>query len=743
MGTDREGALRSRRPSPDGSDVTSEALDGAPQSRRLCLAGYELSSRLAVGGMSEVFLAQRSTDGPNGPTLVIKRLLEDLVVDAEARNAFAQEGRIHAAIRHPNVVEVYEVGEHMGEPFLALEYVRGVDAHRLLKRAEAEGRRVAPGVAVHVAREMCGALEAVHGLRDEAGQPLRVVHRDITPSNVYLSMKGDVKLGDFGIAWTASARKAASGLKGKMGYLAPEQVCAEPFDHRADLFSLAVILAELVMGHSLFEGAGQLAILLAIRDGRIDKLRAIGGELPPGLFEVMERALARAPADRYQTASELADALAPFEASRVVARKELSALVAWARDASSLAKRLEGYLLDARKSSQPIAAEVAEQVTMEPAPVTRRVGEVGVPELPAEAGPASVRSGAAPRPHEPQCSVRPRGKRERNLPFAKLIEAIATGQLDHDDEVDIGQGMRPLGTIAALARYLPKSTGTTTRVAGPGVPDYHVELSETPLPEVLTWVLQRLGTGALFLEAAEGETAPFALEKPTPPRKELYFEDGRLVLAASTEPSELLGEYLVRTGKIDRTELELAILVMHKYDGHLGDTLIALGLVDPVAVFQAIRAQGRERVTSAFSWLQGRASFYLGVRPIRNDFRLDLDIPALILTGLGKARPEAIVLGWYEEEMETRFAQVRPMPAWAKRTTWPSTILALLQALGTGRKLLEAVDRVVQSVGKSKTGAQLRPAEVLRSLEAALLMGLACRLGGGDGAGRDGERFGP
>ncbi len=719
-----------------GGEEQPGANDAPPESRRPCIAGYELESRLAVGGMSEVFLARKVGD-TSGTTLVIKRLLSDLAVDPEARLAFAQEGRIHAAIKHPNVVEVIEVGEHASEPFLVLEHVRGVDAHRLIRRAEAEKRPLPPGVAVHVARELCAALEAVHALRDDSGRPMRVVHRDVTPSNVYLSVAGEVKLGDFGIVWTASGRRPVTGLKGKYNYLAPEQVSAESLDHRADLFSLAVILAELLLGGPLFEGAGQLAILLAIRDVRIDRLRAIAPQLPAGLFPILERALARAPADRFASASALSAALAPHAASPASARAELAGLVAWARDATSLARRLEGYLLDAKKNGAPSAASPPSRsgatptvrVTMEsdeePAPITRRVDAlVGSIASGDDIPPQSVRDAAA-HVDEATCVVRTRRGGRRVVAFTKLIESIATGTVGAEDEVDLGQGLRKLGTIAALARYLPSSTGTTTRVTGPGVPDYQVDLEETPLAATLAWVLRRLGTGALFLEKASDAPGDPAEGEPAAPRKELYFEEGRMVLAASTEPSELLGEYLVKAGKLDRAELELALLIMHKYDGQLGDTLIALGLVDPVAMFQAIRAQGRERVASAFTWTRGRATFYAGVKPTRNDFRLDLDVPALLMAGLGRSRDDDVVLTAHQGRMKEAFAQVRPMPPWAKRTTWPSSIVALLQVLGDGRPLGEAVDAVVDGGMGYRTASRLSPAEVLRALEAALAMGVA------------------
>src|SRR6202020_3254687 len=146
--------------------------------------------------------------------------------------------------------------------------------------------------------------------RDDQGRALGIIHRDVTPSNLYLSESGKVKLGDFGIARStsrATMRNAASAvLKGKFSYLAPEQGAGEGFDHRADLCSLATVLAEMLLGKPLFPGGGQLAVLLAIRDCRIDALQEIRDSLPPGLHEVLKRALSRDPKTRYQTADQFA-----------------------------------------------------------------------------------------------------------------------------------------------------------------------------------------------------------------------------------------------------------------------------------------------------------------------------------------------------------------------------------------------------------------------------------------------------
>jgi serine/threonine-protein kinase len=660
--------------------------------------------------MSEVYLARPAESQPANE-LVIKRLLPSVLDDPRSRKTFQMEANLHTAARHANVVEMYESGDVEGEPYLAMEYVPGVDAFRLMRRAQSETTRIPPNVGIYIARELCKALACVHGLVDEDGNPLGIVHRDVTPSNIYLSEVGEVKLGDFGIARSFAEKPRAQGthvLKGKYGYLAPEQVSGEPFDHRADLFSLAVVLSEMMIGQALFPGAGQLAVLLAIRDCRIEPLRAAKETLPKGIFQVLEKALAKVPDDRFSSATEFYEALAPFETpDPETIAGELATLVKWAGDASTLAKRIEGALRESTKMAVPKVG------TPLPRPVERLTAPP--PAL------ANVRTSD--------------GRLINDVSFAKLVEFIVTGELGAQDEVAMsGQGFQRLESIEVLARHLPPSTATTSRLDGPGVPDYASELASTSMLDVLTWLLVRRETGALFADRPAVPT-----RRPIPPggtvatsmresgfgpvRKELYFENGRLVLVASSEPSELLGEHLVRRGAIQRSELEAALLEMPRYDGRLGDTLIGLGLVDAVEVFRAIESQGRARVAAIFRWPFGRVSFYRGVKPQRVDFRLDLDIPELMLAGLEESVADSALIDRHRGDTEVMFNPIRPPPHYAMSVAWPPSVLLLMGTLGAGRKLGDILATL-------KATRNMDAPEVLRAIEITVAGGLVRRVAG-------------
>ena len=631
-------------------------------------ASYILERRLAVGGMSEVFVA-RPRDRTTG-RVVIKRLLPDLVEDDAVREAFELEASLHRRVDHPAVVRFFEYGTYAGEPYIVMEHVAGANLGRLLRRAQSDGKRLEPGLSVYIATCLCSALEAVHAIADEGGRSLGVVHRDVSPSNVLLSSRGEVKLGDFGIAqMQRSAQLRSSGaVKGKYAYLAPEQVAGESFDQRADLFSLAVVLGECLVGEPLFGDGAQLAVLLAIRDARIDTLRAAKQRIPAGLFEVVERALSKEPGERYATASELARALAPYTLEARKAKGELSGWVAYASDAASAARRLQ--------SSDKRPAQTAE-------------------DLP--------------------CILRVAGREDRVVHLAKLIEQLATGRVSERDQVDFGGGFKPIHEVAMLARYLPQQNQTTARFQGPGVPDFLTTLTDSKAAEAFVWIAKHRASGALFAEPASGEDAP----------AELYFSDGKLVVAVSSDPGMLLGERLVSRGLIDRGELDLAVLVMHKYNGHLGDTIIGLGLADPLDVFDTLRAQGTERVARLFRWKRGKLAFYRGVSPARVDFRLDLDVATLLLAGLKEARTADEILDEWDALLDAKYALVEPQPAWARGASWPSVMSSVLRALTTGATPMEIM-KVFEPAPFQPSGS-LTKVHVLLALEACEQLGIVIR----------------
>ncbi len=281
---------------------------------------YRLLERLAVGGMAELFLASHSSTRapgaaqPDNDRLVIKRLLPHMASQPHFKDMFLDEAKLTKRLMHPKIAQTYDFGRYHGQLFIAMEFVDGIDALALLRECAHRKVRLPPWIAVYTAHEVLDALDFAHNQFDDEGKPLNVVHRDISPSNVLLSRSGDIKLVDFGIARAAqrSHHTKDGTLKGKYGYMSPEQVIDDEVDARSDLFSAGILLAELLMGRRLFAAPNELDVLLMVRDAKLDRLDRFGAHIGLDLDRILRKALRKRPDERFASASEFRDALADW-----------------------------------------------------------------------------------------------------------------------------------------------------------------------------------------------------------------------------------------------------------------------------------------------------------------------------------------------------------------------------------------------------------------------------------------------
>ena len=298
---------------------------------------YEIVGPLASGGMAEILLARLA--GPSGfmRPVVIKRILPHLARRKDFVDMFLDEARIVAGIRHPNVVQVTELGHEAGELFLAMEYLEGESTSGLMRRMQVRGERLDLTLACYIVAEACAGVHAAHELTDENGTKLNIVHRDVTPHNVFIGYKGTIKVLDFGIA-TASNRIAqteAGQFKGKLEYASPEQCKGAVLDGRSDIFALGTILWELTTGKRLFKRANALDMQKAICELPVPTPGSVAVDFPypEELTAITMKALARKRRERYQTALELRHDL-------LVAMRKLSARIAPEEDLSVVMHRL-------------------------------------------------------------------------------------------------------------------------------------------------------------------------------------------------------------------------------------------------------------------------------------------------------------------------------------------------------------------------------------------------------------------
>ncbi|MCA9582364.1 MAG: protein kinase [Myxococcales bacterium] len=660
---------------------------------------YTLVERIAVGGMAEVFLALEPRPAGEPRSVVVKRMLPSIAAEPGARDMFLAESRLGKLIAHPNVVEVIGVGEEGEQPYLVLEYVRGLDLWQLMRWMMREGKTFDIPLALYILKELLQGLQAVHGATDETGAPLQVIHRDVSPSNILLSTFGEIKLGDFGIAWSGirdTLGPAVQGerAKGKLGYLSPEQVKGETCDQRADIFSVGVIAAELLMGRPLFSGGSELAVLLSIRDAKIHPFLEFIPRLPKGLGEVVAEALAANPNDRLEDTEEVAKGLAPFQTeSTEVLQKRLTELVM-------------GALTDAPLAENSVRGEFADRITSVDLIDDRHTPGAPLPvgTAPPPRGSASTSTAPPPNPMEETIEVdppvfdlqTPTGERLPSQPYAQVIEGIATGRIAPDTLVRKGEAdFRPIEADEELKRHLPATrfTPTTRQHRTPSDPDRTLDLANGGFTTAMT-------TSVLHKESG------FWLCEFGGVRKEVYLTDGQPRFVTSNLAGELLGEYLVSRGVISRGELDMALAVMPRFEGRLGDTLTALGLVEPVHLFQIIASQVRDKLVDLFMWNGGTASLYLGVKPPESAFPLKIDPWRIIEEGIRRRVEEGLEAARFEGRAKDALARAATVPDAVQRAPLPPDTRLLLNTLVKPRTYGELLEMLPDLPGRKNRAAR-------------------------------------
>lgn len=268
---------------------------------------YLLLDRIARGGMAELFRGKILGSQGFEKIVAIKKILPHLVDQEEFVKAFVDEARLAAFLQHPNIVQIYDFGEMADTFFISMEYLAGVDLKTVLKKAKDESKPLKLAFSLfYILPQICYGLQYAHNIKDFSGEPLKIIHRDLGPQNIFITYNGEIKLIDFGIAKASShdATTYVGSLKGKLAYMSPEQASGKEIDHRSDLFTLGILLYELATGHRLYTGESQAILLKAGKADFIPPEQVKQG-LPASLYAVMNKALHRDPALRYQSAEQM------------------------------------------------------------------------------------------------------------------------------------------------------------------------------------------------------------------------------------------------------------------------------------------------------------------------------------------------------------------------------------------------------------------------------------------------------
>ena len=503
---------------------------------------YKILDRLAVGGMAELFKATLEGNLGFEKLVAIKKILPHLANDRSFVEMFIDEARITAQLDHRNIVQVFELGTDSDAPYIAMQYVDGLDVLALLRECARAQIRLPPDLAAIIARDVLDALDYAHTAKDVKGRSLGIVHRDISPGNVLLSWRGDVKLTDFGIARAAERRhKTEAGtLKGKYGYMSPEQVSSGEVDNRSDLFSVGILLAEMVMARRLFTSTNDLDILLMVRDARLDRLHKYASEFPVELRVLTVRALQRRPEDRWQTAGQFRDAIDEWirRTTRVTSR-DLASLI--------------GSVINAPTADLHNESAVTEEAS--DAGLSGPMTRMSIAKAEAEAKQARAEFIAG------------EGIPEGVTAFEGSSGTISVSEDD----------VMPEPVIEATSG--PREVG---------------DLKETPVLKLLYRLAKTKATGMLSLEGRAGVL------------KEAYITEGQPQFVNSNVESERLGNFLLEQKALTPQALQRAVSVMHHFGGRLADTLVGLDLLDPLEAYRLLAKQVAAKLMEAFSWQKGR-----------------------------------------------------------------------------------------------------------------------------------------
>jgi serine/threonine-protein kinase len=286
------------------------------------LGPYLVGARLGIGGAAAVYLGVRSPeqpeqDHPPEDVVALKVIHEHLAVENEFIHMFLDEARVAARLDHPNVIRTYELGQDGDRLFMAMEYLHGHSLHEVFVRGTRQGARLPVDLVAWIGARVARALHYAHTLTDSSGQSLHLIHRDVSPRNIFIAYDGTVKLIDFGIAHAVgrTAKTKVGQMKGTFSYIAPERALGGSCDHRADIFSLAAALFEAATGQRLFRGDDDVQTLRNVLSGKIPDPRSIRDGFPDEMTRILLKALALRPTARHASALQLAEDLDAFVAS--------------------------------------------------------------------------------------------------------------------------------------------------------------------------------------------------------------------------------------------------------------------------------------------------------------------------------------------------------------------------------------------------------------------------------------------
>ena len=400
---------------------------------------YTITERLDQGGMAEVFRGVAESLEGFKKSVAIKRILPALTKNEQFVSMFLDEARLSLFLQHANIVQVFDISKTPDNAyFLVMEFVDGCNLKALIERHKQKSKRLEVAHAIYIMMECCKALHYAHQAEHpETGEPLGIVHRDISPPNILMSKNGEVKIVDFGLAKASSSVETTDPgvVKGKFSYLSPEAAAGQVVDFRADIFAVGIILWELFTGRRLFYGETDYGTVELVRQAKVPSIAALNPEIEPELEQIVRKALAQNPDDRYASAADLADALAAYLFSRrmKVTSRDIQVLVRDAqveimrkRSAGPKESLIDALILDEMQKM----TSLVEEDGSEPGDSQNKLAEGSVSLDPKEFVDTAAWAGEVSEP-APAGKPRPRGgARPTRPPGSGNVPTPAPGSID-------------------------------------------------------------------------------------------------------------------------------------------------------------------------------------------------------------------------------------------------------------------------------------------------------------------------
>ncbi|GAB4290031.1 MAG: hypothetical protein Kow0090_02980 [Myxococcota bacterium] len=651
--------------------------------------------------MAEIFLARAFGAQGFEKNLVIKRILPHLLKDHNFVSMFVDEAKLTVNLTHANIIQIYELGDVNNQLYIAMEYIHGQDMFNIMDKGKRRKMPLPEDLAIHTLIEVLKGLDYAHQAKDMNGEPMHLVHRDISPTNIFVSYSGDVKLADFGIAKAKHARQhtQVGAIKGTLGYMSPEQVQGLDLDWRSDLFVCGVVLYEMVTGMRPFQGGSDLDILIKIRDGKFIPPSKVNKEISPKLEEIILKAMNNKVAKRYQTAADFAEDLADYlfgagmrTSQRKLATYMKSLFADEIREDEEKARVVRQMIPSADSLQAAEAVQVFDAQVVQPpqseVSITPTSTGTGVLTSSPKHPPAKEAQPPAAPPESAEFYIRDaqEGTTVGPVSITTIYQLAKLKKLRLTEEVSTdgttwrsithfpfpAKVVRAIRTVKEerfrtshyLASQQPQGAapeGRPTAVSEQQLAVQQEREKQRQIQESIERSTVKPRYSGFFTEvspvklfyrfAAAHETGRIELRRDKI-IKQVYLREGLPEFVRSNVESEKLGEFLIRQGSITRDQFNIAMSNLAKHHGRLGDALLAMNALPAHELFQLLAQQVRAKILEIFSWKKGTYAFYPGEATTSEVIPLGIGSFAVLTEGVRAGVTKEDLLEYFRDKFD-------------------------------------------------------------------------------------------